>query len=53
MESIFDAFQILFHHNFVFTFENTKSELQTTQCIKKYLEMTKTGESDVAKLHEK
>jgi hypothetical protein len=53
VESISEAFQLLFHHKFVFTLENIKSELQTTQCIKKYPEMTETGKSDVVKLHEK
>jgi hypothetical protein len=46
-------FNFYFHHKFVSTLENIKSDLQTTQSIKKYLEMTGTGDSDVAKLHEK
>ena len=53
MESIFDAFQLLFHHKFVCTLENIKSDLQATQSIKKYLEMIETRDWDVAKLHEK
>jgi hypothetical protein len=53
VESIFDTFQLSFHHKFVFTLENIKSDLQATQCIKKYPEMTETGVLDIAKLHEK
>lgn len=53
MENIFDTFQLLFHHKFIFTLENMKSDLQIIHSIKKYLEITETGDSDVAKLHEK